>query len=371
MKVLHVESGRHLYGGAKQVLHIMEGLKRHGVENLLACPTGAHIATLARPHAEVFEMKMKGDADVGMALRLRRLIAAQAPDIVHIHSRRGADLWGGVAAMLGRVPVVLSRRVDNPEPQWLVHAKYSMYEHVIAISDGIRKVLIDEGLSEGRVSCVRSAVDPRPYLGDYDKAAFRAGLGLPADALLIGMVAQLIPRKGHRHLLQALDDVLVRHPGAQVLIYGRGPLEAELHQLIAARGLQRNVRLMGFVDNLPAVIGCLDLLVHPADLEGLGVSLLQAAAAAVPIVACRAGGVPEAVRHGLNGLLIEPGDVTALAAAINRLLVDPALRVHMGAAGRALMVREFSVDVMCEGNLAVYRKVLASQQVLRPAGMPA
>ncbi|PLX72505.1 MAG: glycosyl transferase [Azoarcus sp.] len=371
MKVLHVESGRHLYGGAKQVLHIMEGLKRHGVENLLACPSGAHIAALARPHGEVFEMKMKGDADVGLALRLRWLIADEAPDIVHIHSRRGADLWGGVGAMLGRVPVVLSRRVDNPEAQWLVRAKYSMYEHVIAISDGIRKVLLDEGLRADRVSCVRSAVDPRPYLGDYDKAAFRAGLGVPADALLIGMVAQLIKRKGHRHLLQALDDVLVRHPRAQVLIYGRGPLEAELRQMIVERGLQRNVRLMGFSDNLPAVIGCLDLLVHPADLEGLGVSLLQAAAAAVPIVACRAGGIPEAVRHGLNGLLTEPGDVAGLAAAINSLLGDAVLREHMGAAGRALMLREFSVDAMCEGNLAVYRKVLASQQVLRPAGMAA
>lgn len=371
MKVLHVESGRHLYGGAKQVLHIMEGLKRHGVGNLLACPTGAHIAALARPHGEVFEMKMKGDADIGLALRLRRLIESESPDIVHIHSRRGADLWGGVAAMLGRVPAVLSRRVDNPEPRWLVSTKYSMYEHVIAISDGIRNVLIEEGLSPAQVSCVRSAVDPRPYLVDYDKAAFRASLGLPANAQIIGMVAQLIKRKGHRHLLQALDAVLARHPAAQVLIYGRGPLEAELRQVIAERGLQGNVRLMGFVDNLPTLIGCFDLLVHPADLEGLGVSLLQAAAAGVPIVACRAGGIPEAVRHGLNGLLTTPGDVAGLAEAINCLLDAESLRTRMGAAGRSLMLREFSVDAMCEGNLAVYRKLLTSRQVFRPAGAAA
>ena len=358
MKVLHVESGRHLYGGARQVLYIMEGLARLGVDNLLACPPGAHIAEPARAHARVFERAMKGDADIGLALRLKRLIRAQRPDLVHLHSRRGADLWGGVGAKLAGVPCVLSRRVDNPEPRWLVAAKYRLYDHVITISEGIREVLLGEGLAPGKVSCVRSAVDARPYLVDYDKAAYRRKLGLPPDTLLAGMVAQLIERKGHRHLLAALDEVLPVQPGLQVLIFGRGPLEAEIGQAIVDRGLSGRVRLMGFVDNLPAVLGCLDLLVHPADMEGLGVSLLQASAARVPIIASRAGGMPEAVRDGENGLLIAPGDVAALAAAMQRLLGDAALRARMGEAGRALVLKEFSTEVMCEGNLAIYRKVL-------------
>lgn len=372
MKVLHVESGRHLYGGARQVVHIMEGLSSRGVRNLLACPAGAHIAEPARAHGQVFEIPMKGDLDAGLSLRLRRLIKEQAPDIVHVHSRRGADVWGGVAANLARVPAVVSRRVDNPEPRWLAGAKYALYDHVIAISDGIRKVLLDTGLAAGQVSCVRSAVDPTPYLVDYDKASFRAKLGFAPDTPVIGMVAQLIRRKGHRHLLQALGSVLRHHPATQVLIYGRGPLEAELGQSIRDRGLAANVRLMGFVDNLPAVLGCLDLLVHPADMEGLGVSLLQTAAARVPIVACRAGGVPEAVRDGFNGLLVAPGDVEALAGAIERLIGDACLRERLGRNGRNLMLREFSVDAMCDGNLAVYRKLLAPHRpVVQAAQLPA
>ncbi|MBS0545761.1 MAG: glycosyltransferase [Proteobacteria bacterium] len=358
MKVLHVESGRHLYGGAKQVLYIMDGLARRGVTNLLACPPGAHIATPARACARVFELPMKGDADLGLALRLKRLIRAERPDLVHLHSRRGADLWGGVAARLAGVPCVLSRRVDNPEARWVVGLKYRLYDHVITISEGIRQVLLAEGLAANKVSCVRSAVDAAPYLRDYDKAGFRASLGLPADAPVAGMVAQLIPRKGHRYLLVALKDVLPHHPALQVLVFGRGPLEAELRQAIADQGLAGNVRLMGFADNLPEILGCLDLLVHPADMEGLGVSLLQASAARVPIIASRAGGMPEAVREGVNGLLIAPGDVAALAAAMNRLLDDSALRTRMGEAGRALVLDEFSVEAMCEGNLAIYRKVL-------------
>ena len=358
MKVLHVESGRHLYGGARQVLYIMKGLVQRGVRNLLACPTAAHIADPARSCAEVLAMPMGGDADIGLALRLKRAIGTHRPDLVHIHSRRGADLWGGLAARLAGVPCILSRRVDNPDARWIVAAKYRLYDHVITISEGIRTVLLSEGLAAEKVTTVRSAVDATPYLRDYDKAAFRTALGLPADAPLAGMVAQLIPRKGHRHLLAALPGVLARHPDLHVLIYGRGPLEAELRAAIDAQGRAANVRLMGFVDDLAAQLGCLDLLVHPADMEGLGVSLLQAAAAQVPIVACRAGGMPEAVRDGENGLLIDVGDVGGLSKAMNRLLDDPALRTRMGATGRERVLREFSVDAMCEGNLAVYRKVL-------------
>ncbi len=359
MKVLHVESGRHLYGGGKQVLYLMEGLARRGVSNVLACPTGAHIADAARAFGTVIDMPMKGDVDVGLVGRLGRVIRDQRPDLVHIHSRRGADVWGALAAKFAGVPAVISRRVDNPESRWAVKLKYGLYAHVITISEGIRQVLLSEGMAQDSVTCVRSALDATPYLRDYDKAAFRTALGLAPDTPVAGIVAQLIPRKGHRHLLAALPDVLAHHPTLRVLIYGRGPLETELREAIAAAKLDGNVRLMGFVDDLPSQLGCLDLLVHPADMEGLGISLLQASAARVPIIASRAGGMPEAVHDGDNGLLIPVGDVSALSVAMNRLLDDAGLRARMGDAGRALVRDEFSVDVMCEGNLAIYNKVLS------------
>lgn len=358
MKVLHVESGRHLYGGGKQVLYLMEGLAKRGVDNVLACPAGSHIADEARAFGEVIEMPMKGDLDIGLARRLKHAVRKHRADLVHVHSRRGADVWGGIAARLSGTPAVISRRVDNPESRLAVRLKYGLYHHVITISEGIRQVLLAEGMNAEHVSCVRSALDPTPYLRDYDKGAFRRSLGFPETTPVAGIVAQLIERKGHRHLLAALPAVLARHPDLQVLIYGRGPLDAALREAIEHQGLNANVRLMGFVDDLPAQLGCLDLLVHPADMEGLGVSLLQASAAQVPIIACRAGGMPEAVRDGLNGLLIDVGDVAALGEAMNRLLDDAALRERMGAAGRQRVLDEFSVDVMCEGNLAIYDKVL-------------
>lgn len=358
MKILHVEAGKHLYGGARQVLYIVEGLAARGVDNLLACPAGSEMSRQQPAGARVLPMKMGGDGDIGLAFRLARLIRAEQPDLVHLHSRRGADTWGGLAARLAGVPCVLSRRVDNPESRWAVALKYRLYDHVITISEGIRQVLLSEGLAPQKVSCVRSAVDATPYLPPVDRAAFRAEFGLPPDALVAGVVAQLIPRKGHRYLLSALPGLLERHPNLQVLIFGQGPLEAELRAEVESRHLAAAVRFTGFRHDLPRWLGGLDMLIHPADMEGLGVSLLQASAAGVPIVTSRAGGLPEAVQDGVTGILCPPGDVAALAAAIDRLAGDAALRARFGAAGRARILAEFSIDAMVDGNLAIYRQVL-------------
>jgi len=359
VKILHLEAGRHLYGGARQVQYLIEGLAAQGIECRLVCPAGSAIADAVRETAgHIDAIPMRGDADPGLVLRLRRILLAERPDLVHLHSRRGADLFGGIAARWTGLPCVLSRRVDNPEPPWLARLKYRLYDRVIAISEGIRQVLLTEGVEPERVVCVHSAVDATAYNTPCDRAWLDADLRLPPGAPLAGMVAQLIPRKGHRVLLDALPTVLAQHRDLQVLLLGKGPLEAELETEIRARNLQQNVRLAGFRTDLRRILGCLDLLVHPALMEGLGVSLLQAAAAGVPIIASRAGGMPEAVHHEYNGLLVPPGEAPALATAIRRLLADAPLRHRMGEAGRRLVEEQFSVNAMVEGNLRVYRSLL-------------
>ncbi|HWV63611.1 MAG TPA: glycosyltransferase [Oxalicibacterium sp.] len=361
MKILHVEAGKYYYGGARQVAYIIEGLAARGVQNVLTCPIGADIATAVGDAATVRELRMGGDADVGMAWRLAKLIRAERPDVVHLHSRRGADTWGGLAARWTGTPCVLSRRVDNPEARWQVALKYRLYDHVITISEGIRRVLLDEGLKPQKATCVRSAVDAEPYLHAVDRAAFLHEFGLPPQAIVVGMVAQLIPRKGHRYLIAAVAALREHYPDLCVLFFGRGPLQAELENEIAQAGLADVIRLAGFRNDLPQWLGGLDILAHPADMEGLGVSLLQASAAGVPIITSRAGGLPEAVADNVSGLLIPPGDVAALAQALRRLLDDAGLRRQMGEAGRARILAEFSIDAMVEGNLAVYRQVLAER----------
>lgn len=361
MRILHVEGGRHLYGGAQQVLYLLEGLQRRGIENLLVCRAGTDLARAAAPFATVRTPPMRGDLDVLLPWRLGRTLRDWRPDLLHLHSRIGADVMGGIAARLAGVPAIYSRRQDNPERRWAVALKYQLHDRVVAISEGIGRMLLAEGLPREKLVCVRSAVDPRPWLDPCDEAWFRREWGLYSGAPVIGVVAQLIPRKGHRYLLGALPDLLREFPGLRVLFFGQGPEEGALRRRIAELGLDDVVTLAGFRSDIARILPCLTLLAHPAIREGLGVSLLQASCAAVPIVACRAGGIPEAVRDGVNGLLVPPGDVNALREGLRRLLGDPALAARLGRGGRELMLAEFSVEGMVEGNLAVYRQVLAER----------
>ncbi|MGE5452508.1 MAG: glycosyltransferase family 4 protein [Acidobacteriota bacterium] len=364
MKVLHVEAGMHLYGGALQVVFLLRGLRELGVQCVLACPQGSAIAKEAAAHAEVVTLPMKGDLDAGLLPRLRRLIRATRPDVIHLHSRRGSDIWGALAGRLEGIPVVLSRRVDNPESRWIVKLKYRLYDEVVTISDGIRQVLLSEGVPADKLHCVLSAVDTQQYRPDRSHLAwFRETFGIATDERVIGMVAQFIARKGHQTLLDALPAVLARHPRTKVILFGQGPISDEIKARVqASPELAARVQLPGFRRDLDKILPCLDVLAHPAFMEGLGVSLLQAAACGVPLVGGRAGGIPEIVQPGLNGELIEPGDVAGLSSALNRLLDSDELRQRYGAEGRAWVEARFSIRAMVKGNLAVYQQACQARR---------
>lgn len=365
MKTLHIEAGTHLYGGGLQVFFLVQGLQARGEQPVLVCPSGSAIAAHARAHdLQVREIAMGGDQDIGLVGRVRALIRTERPDLVHLHSRRGSDVWGALAARLEGVPTVMSRRNDNPEPRGWFRLKYKLYDRVVAISEGIRQVLLAAGLSPDKVVCVHSAVDTERYWPHRDDMDwFRDEFHLAADELTIAMAAQFIARKGHRTLIAALPAVIAAQPRTRVLLFGQGPEQAAMKKLVQRAGLDKHVDFAGFRNDLERVLPCIDLMVHPAEMEGLGVALLQAAACGLPIVAGRAGGIPEIVRPGINGELIEPGDVKALSGHLVRLLGDAALRERYGHAGRALAMAEFSIDAMVEGNLQAYRDVRSARGV--------
>lgn len=358
-RILHVEMGRHLHGGAQQVVHLVTGLRARGIKNIVACERGSEVAAALHSVADhVDELHIAGELDPSLALKLAAIARKRQASLIHLHSRRGADVWGGVAGRWHRLPVVLSRRVDTPEPWSTVAWKYRLFDRVVAISQCIEQVLRESGVEGSKLRCVHSGIDPGPYSQPADRQWLLREFGFEQDALIAGMIAQLIPRKGHSVLLDAVSALAPQWPNLRVLLLGRGSLEASLHQEIAARRLQQHIRLAGFRPDLPRVVPALDLVVHPALAEGLGVALIQAAAAGVPIVGSRAGGIPEIVRHGENGLLVEPGDAKQLAGGIEKLLADPHQRAAMGQLGREFVRAQFSLDRMVCGNLTVYEELL-------------
>ncbi len=362
MRIVHVETGRHLYGGALQVLFLLEGLSRRGIDNVLVCTRDSDIARQARPFARVREVPMGGEPDLSFPFRLSSIIGETKPNLIHVHSRRGADIWGGLCASLHGTASLITRRVDNREWPPIARLKYGSYDGIVTISEGIRQVLLEEGIPPARVRCVHSAVDVEQYRIERDREWFGREFGVPVTAPVIGVIAQLIPRKGHRFLLDITPELASRFPGLRIIFFGKGPLDGELRDGIARRGLGDRVQLAGFRDDMPRILPCLDLVAHPALMEGLGVSLLQAAACGVPMVAARAGGIPEIVRHGVNGYLVPPGNSRELANAIADLLSSPERAARMGAAGLELVRREFSIDSMVNGNLGVYEEMLRGRR---------
>lgn len=361
IRTLHVETGMHSLGGPAQVIYLMAGLRDRGHEAHLVCPKGSSVSRhAAAAGLDVIAVPLWTDLDISFIFKLHRIIKRMKPDIVHLHSRRGADIMGGVAARLARAPaVILSRRIDNPVRRGLIsYLKYSpLCDRIVTISDAVTGALLEGGVDTAKITRVRSAVDA----GAYDvspNGRLREALGIPTETRIIGIVGQLIERKGHRYLLDAMPAILERFPDTVLVALGHGPLLSRLRHQAKSLGIERNAMFVGFRNDMPHILRELDVLVHPAIMEGLGVAILQAMAAEVPVVATAAGGMPEAVQDGVNGILVPPRDVEALGDAVIRLLAAPELRRAMGAAGRRIVEERFSVDGMVEGVLSVYYDVL-------------
>lgn len=360
MKILHVETGRHLYGGAQQVFYLTRALTERGIGNILVCLPDSDIDLAARKAGvSVANLKCAGDHDLAFAFRLRQCVLDQKPDIIHCHSRRGGDFLGGLAVTGTSIPAVISRRVDNTESPLIAGLRYRPFCKVIAISAAIACVLREAGLDEARLTVIRDAVDTEGFMAPADQEAFRVEFGLSDGDFAVAVIAQLIPRKGHRYLLEAVAQLKANYPQLKVIIFGQGPLETELRAQTAKLGLSGLVQFAGFRRDLDDYLACLDLLVHPALAEGLGVAVLKAAAAGVPVVGFAAGGLPEAVADGETGLLVPPKDVEALRGAIARLIESPALRRELGEAGRIRMQNDFSIEAMVDDHVQLYESILS------------
>ena len=243
---------------------------------------------------------------------------------------------------------------------WWARVKYRPYSAVVAISSAVESELVGHvGLHPGRVTRVASAVDTGRYRPEPSaRTRLEEAFGIPPESRIVGVIAQLIPRKGHALLLDCLPDVIARHPEIRVLFFGRGPLERALRRQIAERSLGNRVQLTGFRDDLAELLPGLDLLVHPALREGLGVAVLEAMSASVPVVASDAGGIPDIVEHERSGLLFAAGGHGGLRHGMLRLLGDEALRQSLGRAGRERVATEFSIRRMSRRYVEVYNRVL-------------
>jgi glycosyltransferase involved in cell wall biosynthesis len=309
------------------------------------------------------------------ALHLFWFMLRRRPRIVHFFLP-AAYLVGAPLAVLAAVPCrVMSRRSLNTyQRNALARAVERCWHHLMHAVIGNSQVVVDqlkaEGVASSRLGLIYNGIDDGNFGGAGMRAGVRAALGLTPDALVMCIVANLIPYKGHRDLLDALAVAALHLPPHwHVLMVGRDDgIGAALLQQAQQLGLCDNISFLGVRHDIPALLDASDIGILCSHQEGFANAILEGMAAGLPMVVTRVGGNAEAVIDGETGLVVPPRDGKRLAAAIVRLANDAALRTRFGTAGRQRVAALFSVQRFVDSHHALYDALRAGK---RPSDVPA
>ncbi len=340
---------------------LADAMREGGVE-VVSPPFGERLRRLPRPSRRVLAWPSASLSLVGTLRRWK-------PDIVH-HHLPAAYLVGVPCAALAAVPrQLMSRRCLN-----VYHAKYpvlarlerSLHRHMRAIVGNSRAIveeLTAEGAPRERLALVPNGVTLERFDGMPDARAARARLGVATDATVAVMIANLNHHKGHADLLDGLGAVRSRLPDDFVLLcVGRDDgIGRELAARADALGIGDKVRWLGSRSDVPEVLAAADLAVSASHQEGSSNAVLEAMAAGVPVVGTAVGGTPEAVTHGVHGLLVPPRDPAAIGLAVAALLEDVELRRGMGRAAARRIRDEYSMQACIGRYLGIYDAVLGDR----------
>ena len=298
-------------------------------------------------------------------MRLRDFLYECEPDIVHTFLLT-ASLYGRFAAMLARVPIVVGTEVNIYEHKRPLHAMTERWlmrwtDTVVASAGAVRDFYVDQVKADrSKVEVIYNAVDWAQLQTTMTRDETRAAVGIPADAPVAGIIARLTEQKAHRVLFDALAQTPALSP-VHLMVVGDGELPDELEQQIASLGLSSRVHFVGARRDLGNVLAAIDVFVMPSLWEGLPLSLVLAMGAGLPVIATAVAGIPEVVQDGVSGLLVTPGDVTGLGAAMARVFANDTERVLLGQAARAFVRPRFGVDGYVTSITALYDRLLVAK----------
>jgi glycosyltransferase involved in cell wall biosynthesis len=350
-------------GAERHVVDLAVALRRKGHGVTVGCSATGGLSDLLDganvPVRVLLDRLVKRRVSVTYARGLRRLVREQRFDLVHAHIYASAAA-SALATVGTGVPLVVTEHTEGAwqgrHARLLSRLIYRRARSVIAVSSPIRGRLLErDGVPPEKISFIPNAV--------ISASGRKPGTTstLPderREGPLVGVVARLQPEKGVANFLKAAARVSAACPAARFLVVGDGPLREELLRLADRLGLRERVRFLGHRADARELVGLLDVLVVPSLTEGTPLIVLEAMAAGVPLVASAVGGVTDQVRHGKEGLLIPPGDATALGDALLELLQDPDRAHRLGEAGRRRADSVFSHAAMVRKIEGVYHAAL-------------
>jgi len=369
LRVLHVIGGGEFGGAERHILNLATAMDPDVVEVSVCCLFADPFVGLAREAGiKSYSIPMRHKLDFGIVTKLRDVIVREKIQIVHTHGVR-ANLVGRLAARLAGVETVVTTVhsllvQDYPElfsrmaNMLIERASRGLTSHFIAVSGGLQKALIQQGIPEPKITVIYNGLNPEIFQGAgrasgrwREKAGFNPGIPL------VAIVGRLHPVKGHRYFLRAAAEILKERTDVHFLVVGCGPERDRLEEYTRRLNIAGHVTFTGFIADVSELMPDLNLLIVPSLWEGFGLTALEAMAVGVPVVATSVGGLPEIVEHGTTGLLVPPADEAGLTRGIAWMLDHPQEAVEMAAAAKAVVEEKFTASAMARKTEAVYRRL--------------
>jgi glycosyltransferase involved in cell wall biosynthesis len=349
-------------GGAQEHLYsLLTRLDRERYDaTVVALSNGSAVRKLQRAGFEVLVIDEPDDAIAVGALAAH--LAEVRPDVIHNHMFRAETVGTRAAIALGEighrrpyvVSTVHSSRVRHESDKKVLRDLTPQMDQLIAVSRMIERKLVVEGRTTAPVRRIYNGVDLSRYDQTVPCCTLPEDYGLEPGSKIVGVVARLEPEKGHPTLLEAWPTVLRAVPEAYLLVIGEGSRREALEMQARELRIAHRVVFTGRRDDVPEVTAALDVAVLPSYREAQGLSILEAMALSRPVVASEIGGIPEMIEDGVTGLLVQPHDAAALAAAIIRLLRDHPFADTIARAGHDLVHDRFCVELMVSAIATIY-----------------
>ncbi|GAK57259.1 putative glycosyl transferase, group 1 [Candidatus Vecturithrix granuli] len=304
---------------------------------------------------------------------LRKMITylqQEKPHIVQSYLPQ-ANILATLTAKIAGVPIIITGRRATIDERYMIYPKFPdqwlqnrlnrWVSMIIANSSIVRQQCLqrEKYMTEEKIQVVYNGVNINLYPKDIDQEHYKKTLQIPKHAAVVGIIANLHPRKGHQIFLNAAALVLQIYPGTRFLIIGRDDgMKASLEALTHTLHIEHAVRFTGERDDIPELLSVIDIQVSSSHIEGLSNALLEGMAAGKPIVATHVSGNPELIVDGHTGILVPPDNPERLAQAILRLLADQDLRSNMGKAGRQRAEQVFNIDQMVNTTERLYKNLV-------------
>lgn len=366
MRIFQLISSSGLYGAERMILTLCRELNKMGHETTIGVFENAHrpnteIATVAQSMKLPVQVIPCANRFDRTAVRALRSVFEQSePEVLHAHGYK-ADLYGYLAAKKSKTTLVSTCHTwyDN---DWRVYL-YGVIDRfvlrrfrmIVAVSNDVANRLREAGVPEKKIRIINNGID----IDALSNAEPALRKGVPPTQRIVGIVGRLSPEKGIEGFLSAASKIKISHPQTTFVVIGEGPERDNLYATARKLGIQDTVRFTGKLDNMAEVYASLDVIVSSSVKEGLPLTILEALAARLPVVATSVGAVPTVILHNQTGLLAPPRDADALAREIIRFLDNPELARTLAMQGHKLVRQHFSAQSMAAEYLKFYTDATA------------